>query len=75
MPSILADVFCILGKIPDLAEKCLIYRFSVCNRLIYLNVYLTDIETSALEEKNRRDHYTQLVGACLVRTTQQKPHI
>lgn len=26
-----------------------------------------DIETSALEEKNRRDHYTQLVGACLVR--------
>uniref|UniRef100_A0A674MPM8 THO complex subunit 2 n=1 Tax=Takifugu rubripes TaxID=31033 RepID=A0A674MPM8_TAKRU len=27
---------------------------------------ILDIETSALEEKNRRDHYTQLVGACLV---------
>ncbi|XP_040906858.1 THO complex subunit 2 isoform X4 [Toxotes jaculatrix] len=36
MPSILADVFCIL-----------------------------DLETGALEEKNKRDHYTQLVGACL----------
>ncbi|XP_037543995.1 THO complex subunit 2 isoform X2 [Nematolebias whitei] len=36
MPSILADVFCIL-----------------------------DLETNALEEKNKRDHYTQLVGACL----------
>lgn len=32
-------------------------------------VHVPDIETSALEEKNRRDHYTQLVGACLVRTT------
>ncbi|XP_027754008.1 THO complex subunit 2 isoform X1 [Empidonax traillii] len=36
MPSILADVFCIL-----------------------------DIETSCLEEKNKRDHFTQLVLACL----------
>uniref|UniRef100_A0A3Q0S8C6 THO complex 2 n=1 Tax=Amphilophus citrinellus TaxID=61819 RepID=A0A3Q0S8C6_AMPCI len=24
------------------------------------------LETSALEEKNKRDHYTQLVGACLI---------
>lgn len=29
----------------------------------------TDLETSALEEKNKRDHYTQLVGACLVSIT------
>ncbi|XP_062440473.1 THO complex subunit 2 isoform X3 [Rhea pennata] len=36
MPSILADVFCIL-----------------------------DIETSCLEEKSKRDHFTQLVLACL----------
>uniref|UniRef100_A0A3B3VA06 THO complex subunit 2 n=1 Tax=Poecilia latipinna TaxID=48699 RepID=A0A3B3VA06_9TELE len=36
LPSILADVFCIL-----------------------------DLETGALEEKNKRDHYTHLVGACL----------
>lgn len=28
---------------------------------------MTDNETSALEEKNKRDNYTQLVGACLVR--------
>uniref|UniRef100_A0A6Q2Z6K4 THO complex subunit 2 n=1 Tax=Esox lucius TaxID=8010 RepID=A0A6Q2Z6K4_ESOLU len=27
---------------------------------------ILDIETSSLEEKNKRDHYTQLVGACLV---------
>uniref|UniRef100_A0A669CVE1 THO complex subunit 2 n=1 Tax=Oreochromis niloticus TaxID=8128 RepID=A0A669CVE1_ORENI len=27
---------------------------------------ILDLETSALEEKNKRDHYTQLVGACLV---------
>uniref|UniRef100_A0A6Q2ZBD0 THO complex subunit 2 n=1 Tax=Esox lucius TaxID=8010 RepID=A0A6Q2ZBD0_ESOLU len=26
---------------------------------------ILDIETSSLEEKNKRDHYTQLVGACL----------
>uniref|UniRef100_A0A668AI57 THO complex subunit 2 n=1 Tax=Myripristis murdjan TaxID=586833 RepID=A0A668AI57_9TELE len=26
---------------------------------------ILDIETGALEEKNKRDHYTQLVGACL----------
>ncbi|XP_047462426.1 THO complex subunit 2 [Mugil cephalus] len=26
---------------------------------------ILDLETSALEEKNKRDHYTQLVGACL----------
>lgn len=32
-------------------------------------IFLTDIETSALEEKHKRDHYTQLVGACLVGTT------
>ncbi|TSL89846.1 THO complex subunit 2 [Bagarius yarrelli] len=37
MPSILADVFCVL-----------------------------DIETGCLEEKHKRDHFTQLVGACLV---------
>uniref|UniRef100_A0A673M3X3 THO complex subunit 2 n=1 Tax=Sinocyclocheilus rhinocerous TaxID=307959 RepID=A0A673M3X3_9TELE len=37
MPSILADVFCIL-----------------------------DIETGCLEEKHKRDHFTQLVGACLI---------
>uniref|UniRef100_A0A8C6Z351 Uncharacterized protein n=1 Tax=Nothoprocta perdicaria TaxID=30464 RepID=A0A8C6Z351_NOTPE len=37
MPSILADVFCIL-----------------------------DIETSCLEEKSKRDHFTQLVLACLL---------
>ncbi|XP_065124054.1 THO complex subunit 2 [Paramisgurnus dabryanus] len=36
LPSILADVFCIL-----------------------------DIETGCLEEKHKRDHFTQLVGACL----------
>ncbi|KAE8584287.1 hypothetical protein XENTR_v10020899 [Xenopus tropicalis] len=36
MPSVLADVFCIL-----------------------------DIETSSLEEKWRRDHFTQLVSSCL----------
>uniref|UniRef100_A0AAR2K232 THO complex subunit 2 n=1 Tax=Pygocentrus nattereri TaxID=42514 RepID=A0AAR2K232_PYGNA len=36
MPSILADVFCVL-----------------------------DIETGSLEEKHKRDHFTQLVGACL----------
>ncbi|KAI4891163.1 hypothetical protein NFI96_021304 [Prochilodus magdalenae] len=36
MPSILADVFCVL-----------------------------DIETGCLEEKHKRDHFTQLVGACL----------
>ncbi|XP_015255221.1 PREDICTED: THO complex subunit 2 isoform X3 [Cyprinodon variegatus] len=36
LPSILADVFCIL-----------------------------DLETGALEEKNKRDQYTHLVGACL----------
>lgn len=36
---------------------------------VYFYVHVPDIETSALEEKNRRDHYTQLVGACLVRTT------
>uniref|UniRef100_A0A3B5BP24 Uncharacterized protein n=1 Tax=Stegastes partitus TaxID=144197 RepID=A0A3B5BP24_9TELE len=29
---------------------------------------ILDLETGALEEKNKRDHYTQLVGACLVRT-------
>uniref|UniRef100_A0A8D0EM04 THO complex subunit 2 n=1 Tax=Strix occidentalis caurina TaxID=311401 RepID=A0A8D0EM04_STROC len=40
MPSILADVFCIL-----------------------------DIETSCLEEKSKRDHFTQLVLACLVSCT------
>jgi len=28
---------------------------------------VADIETSALEEKHKREHYTQLVGACLVR--------
>ncbi|XP_041750983.2 THO complex subunit 2 [Coregonus clupeaformis] len=27
---------------------------------------ILDIETSSLEEKNKRDHYTQLVGACLL---------
>lgn len=27
----------------------------------------TDLETGSLEEKNKRDHYTQLVGSCLVR--------
>uniref|UniRef100_A0A673NMG4 THO complex subunit 2 n=1 Tax=Sinocyclocheilus rhinocerous TaxID=307959 RepID=A0A673NMG4_9TELE len=37
MPSILADVFCIL-----------------------------DIETGCLEEKHKRDLFTQLVGACLI---------
>ncbi|XP_076877166.1 THO complex subunit 2-like [Brachyhypopomus gauderio] len=37
MPSVLADVFCVL-----------------------------DIETACLEEKHKRDHFTQLVGACLV---------
>nr|XP_054586569.1 THO complex subunit 2 isoform X1 [Nothobranchius furzeri]XP_054586570.1 THO complex subunit 2 isoform X1 [Nothobranchius furzeri]XP_054586571.1 THO complex subunit 2 isoform X1 [Nothobranchius furzeri] len=26
---------------------------------------ILDLETSSLEEKNKRDHYTQLVGACL----------
>uniref|UniRef100_A0A3P9IZH7 THO complex subunit 2 n=1 Tax=Oryzias latipes TaxID=8090 RepID=A0A3P9IZH7_ORYLA len=26
---------------------------------------ILDLETGALEEKNRRDHYTQLVGSCL----------
>lgn len=31
-------------------------------------IFFTDLETGALEEKNKRDHYTQLVGACLVRT-------
>lgn len=36
---------------------------------VYSYVRVKDIKTSALEEKNRRDHYTQLVGACLVRTT------
>ncbi|XP_072520421.1 THO complex subunit 2 isoform X2 [Salminus brasiliensis] len=36
LPSILADVFCVL-----------------------------DIETGCLEEKHKRDHFTQLVGACL----------
>uniref|UniRef100_A0A4W4EML8 THO complex subunit 2 n=1 Tax=Electrophorus electricus TaxID=8005 RepID=A0A4W4EML8_ELEEL len=36
MPSVLADVFCVL-----------------------------DIETGCLEEKHKRDHFTQLVGACL----------
>ncbi|XP_022539435.2 THO complex subunit 2 [Astyanax mexicanus] len=36
MPSILADVFCVL-----------------------------DIETGCLEDKHKRDHFTQLVGACL----------
>ncbi|XP_051513509.1 THO complex subunit 2-like isoform X1 [Myxocyprinus asiaticus] len=36
LPSVLADVFCIL-----------------------------DIETGCLEEKHKRDHFTQLVGACL----------
>lgn len=25
-----------------------------------------DIETGSLEEKNKREHFTQLVGACLV---------
>lgn len=29
-------------------------------------MFFTDLETGALEEKNKRDHYTQLVGACLV---------
>lgn len=29
-------------------------------------LFPADLETSALEEKNKRDHYTQLVGACLV---------
>lgn len=28
-----------------------------------------DIETSCLEEKNKRDHFTQLVLACLVSYT------
>lgn len=39
------------------------------NRYIHLlNCFLIiDLETSALEEKNKRDHYAQLVGACLVR--------
>ncbi|KAG7282682.1 hypothetical protein CRUP_017608 [Coryphaenoides rupestris] len=27
---------------------------------------ILDIETSALEEKHKREHYTQLVGACLI---------
>ncbi|XP_046906412.1 THO complex subunit 2 [Hypomesus transpacificus] len=27
---------------------------------------ILDIETGAMEEKNKRDHYTQLVGACLL---------
>lgn len=36
---------------------------------VYFHVRVPDIKTSALEEKNRREHYTQLVGACLVRTT------
>lgn len=31
-----------------------------------------DIETGAMEEKNKRDHYTQLVGACLVRVSFRK---
>lgn len=42
---------------------------------MHLNLNFADIETSALEEKNRRDHYTQLVGACLVRMTQDKAQI
>lgn len=37
-----------------------------CSELIF-KIFFTDIETGALEEKNKRDHYTQLVGACLVR--------
>ncbi|XP_062856432.1 THO complex subunit 2 isoform X2 [Trichomycterus rosablanca] len=37
MPSVLADVFCVL-----------------------------DIETACLEEKHKRDHFIQLVGACLI---------
>lgn len=31
-------------------------------------MFFTDLETGALEDKNKRDHYTQLVGACLVRS-------
>lgn len=82
MPSILADVFCILGN----------YVFFLCYRLtlnklyklfvviskivafyattemfLFLIVWCTDLETGALEEKNKRDHYTALVGACMVR--------
>ena len=34
--------------------------------VIFYLLFLTDLETGALEEKNKRDHYTQLVGACLV---------
>ncbi len=33
---------------------------------LFFVVFPTDLETVALEEKNKRDHYTQLVGACLV---------
>lgn len=29
-------------------------------------MFFTDLETGALEDKIKRDHYTQLVGACLV---------
>lgn len=36
--------------------------------LLFLLLFLIDLETNVLEEKNKRDHYTQLVGACLVRT-------
>uniref|UniRef100_A0A3Q3AK23 THO complex subunit 2 n=1 Tax=Kryptolebias marmoratus TaxID=37003 RepID=A0A3Q3AK23_KRYMA len=32
---------------------------------ILADVFCILLETSALEEKNKRDHYTQLVGACL----------
>lgn len=39
-----------------------------CNNVFLNDTFLTDLETGALEEKNKRDHYTQLVGACLVRT-------
>lgn len=35
--------------------------------LSFISSLWTDLETGALEEKNRRDHYTQLVGSCLVR--------
>uniref|UniRef100_A0A668AWI4 THO complex subunit 2 n=1 Tax=Myripristis murdjan TaxID=586833 RepID=A0A668AWI4_9TELE len=33
--------------------------------MLIFKIFFTDIETGALEEKNKRDHYTQLVGACL----------
>ena len=45
-----------------------IHLMSMLDQNLNMNpgLMVSDIETSAMEEKHRRENYTQLVGACLV---------